>query len=214
MRRTFRFALGAAVSLVALSATPVAADNILPSGWTVIQTFGAVGVLRAGSPWGPGSSLGSQPSIVDDVFLAETTQWNSGSWWWDEDPSVNDDPVVTIIQLDQLYTIESFVVQADNNDTYRLEYWDGAAWQLAWDVPAIAGFGLMTRVSGLLSPFSTDQLRFTATAGDNYYSVSEIQAFSAATAVPEPASMLLLGSGLIGAGARRWRKRRGCRAEA
>jgi hypothetical protein len=195
-----------ALSLLTLFATPSSASNILPAAWDVITTTGNVGVLRAGSPWGPGSSLAAQSSIADGLFVAEQTQWNSGSWWWDEDPTVNASPVVTTIHLNQLYTIDSFTVQADNNDTYRLEYWDGAAFQLAWDIPAIAGFGLMTRTSGLLPSFSTDLLRFTATGGDNYYSVSEIQANGFPTAVPEPATVLLLGSGLLGV-ARRYRKR-------
>ena len=198
----------AALSLLTFFAVPASASSILPGAWDIISTSGSVGVLRAGSPWGPGSSLAAQSSIVDDAFVPEQQQWNTGSWWWDEDPSVNASAVVTTIHLSQLYTIDSFTVQADNNDTYRLEYWDGSAFQLAWNIPAIAGFGLMTRTSGPLPSFSTDLLRFTATGGDNYYSVSEIQAdgFATADAVPEPATILLLGSGLVGV-ARRYRKR-------
>jgi hypothetical protein len=159
-------------------------------------------VLRD-STWAPGV-LGAQSSIVDGVFLPEQTTWNQGSWWWDEDPRVNTSPVLTTIHLNQLYTIDSFAVQADDNDTYRLEYWDGAAWQLAWDIPTQPSFGLVTRSSGPLASFTTDLLRFSATGGDNYYGVSEIQAFGAA-AVPEPETyaMMLAGLGLLGFVARR-----------
>src|ERR1051326_2412543 len=110
----------AAVGLLLLFSATMSAANILPSAWSTISTTGNVGVLRPGSPWGPGSSLGAQSSIVDGVFLPEQTQWNSGSWWWDEDPTVNSSKVVTTIQLNNLYTIDSFTVQADDNDTYRI----------------------------------------------------------------------------------------------
>ncbi len=196
----------AAAALAALSSGTVAATNVLPGNWDTISPAGVVGVLRAGSPWAGSASLAAQTSIVDGVFVPEQQTWNTGSWWWDEDPSVNTSPVVTTIHLKQLYTIDSFSVQADDNDTYRIEYWDGAAWKLAWDIPTKPSFGLVTRDSGLLASITTDFLRFTATGGDNYYAVSEIQAFGAA-AVPEPSTYALMlgGLGMVGYLARRRR---------
>jgi len=197
----------AAAALAAFSAASMADTNILPTGWASIGTSGVVGVLRAGSGWETGASLAAQASIADGAFVPEMTQWNSGSWWWDEDPSVNEFQVVTTILLNQAYTLDSFVVQADNNDTYRIEYWTGSAWQTAWDIGAVSGFGLMTRSSGLLPPITTTQLRFTATGGDNFYAVSEIQAFGT-PAVPEPETYALMLGGLAVIG---WvaRRRRG-----
>lgn len=206
MKNTLRNALAAA-GLATLSLAAGAATNVLPTGWSVISTVGTVGTLRAGSGWEPGASLASQASIVDGTFRPEFTQWNAGSWWWDQDASVNANPVVTTITLNQSYTIDSFVVQADDNDTYRLEYWNGAAWQLAWDIPTQPSFGLVQRSSGLLAPITTNQLRFTATGGDNYYAVSEIQAFGVA-AIPEPETyaLMLAGLGLVGFMAKRRRR--------
>ena len=134
MNKTLRHALAAA-GLISLSAVATAATNVLPAGWTSLTSVGTVGTLRAGSPWGPGASLAPLPSIVDDVFVPESTQWNSGSWWWDQDPSVNASPVVMTIQLDQSYVLDSFVVPADQAGP------DGAArfWGLTVTVADLDG---------------------------------------------------------------------------
>jgi len=196
-------AAGAVLSL-AIAVPAVADINILPGHWDVISTTGVVGALRAGSPWAPGS-LAAQSSIVDGAFAPENQQWNIGSWWWDEDPSINAGPVVTTIHLVDTYTFNRFVVQADDNDSYLLEWWDGALWHNAFAVPAVNTFGLVTRDSGAVGPITTDFLRFTATGGDNYYAVSEIQGFI--SDVPEPAAwgLMIAGFALTGAMLRRRR---------
>lgn len=185
----------ASLALAALTALPLSATaNIIPANWTLLSSDGFYGVLRAGSIWAPAPPLASQVSVVDNVLLAEGTQWNIGSWWWDQDPSVNgtySQPMGISITLNGLYTIDRFVVQADDNDSYQLDYWDGADWQSAFSIGVSAdGPGLRTRDSGFLGPITTNQLRFYATGGDNYYAVSEIQAFSAR--VPEPGALALV----------------------
>jgi hypothetical protein len=197
--------LVAGASLAVAATAAIADTNVLPGNWDVIQTFGTVGVLRAGSPWAGSAALAAQSSIVDGVFVPENQTWNTGSWWWDEDPSVNASPVTTTIHLNNQYTFDRFVVQADDNDSYLLEWWDGASWHNAWTIPAVFSFGLVTRDSGHLGPITTDFLRFTALSGDNYYAVSEIQGFVAD--VPEPATwaMLITGFALAGATLRRRR---------
>lgn len=187
-----------------LASAPAMAANVIPGNWTLLSSTGIFGTLRAGSPWGPGSTAPVQFFVVDGAFAPESQQWNNGSWWWDADPSVNPNPVTgMVINLNQAYTIDRLVVQADDNDTYSIEYWDGANWQLAWNIPAVFSFGLTTRDSGILPAFTTTRLRFNATGGDNYYSVSEIQAF--APEVPEPGTwaLMLAGFGLAGTALRR-----------
>lgn len=201
MKRLSLFAIAAAAAVAPQPAT--AATNIM-TNWTSITAVGVIGTLRAGSPWGPGSTPVNLQAPVDGIFEPEAQQWNNGSFWWDQDPSVNQSPVTWEVQLDQAYTVDRFLVQADDNDSYLLEYWDGAAWQSAYAVPFAFSFGLQTRDSGTIGPITTDRFRFTATAGDNYYSVSEIQAFQA---VPEPAAwaLMILGFGLVGNALRRRR---------
>ena len=193
--------IGAALMM---SAPVSAATNIIKDNWSVISWPGAQGVLRAGSPWGPGSTASSATSPVDGVFAPTSQQWNNGSFWWDQDPTVNAGEVTWTVQLNQAYTVNRFVVQADDNDSYLVEYWDGANWLNAYTVAAVGGFGLQTRDSGKIGSITSDRFRFRATGGDNYYALSEFQAFQA---VPEPSTwaLLILGFGLVG-GAMRSRK--------
>ena len=97
-------------------------------------------------------------------------------------------------------------VQADNNDTYRIEYRQGGNWVTAWDVPAVNSYGLVTRGTTLAQAITTDELRFTATGGDGYYSVTELQALSP---VPEPEewAMMLVAAGLVGFQVKRKQRR-------
>lgn len=193
----------AAVLALATTGSAAAAVNIVPTHTSSVEVTNLAGVLRAGSPWGPGSTASNTFAPIDGVFAPENQQWNNGSFWWDEDASVNPlGKVYWTVLFDAAYTLDRFVVQADDNDSYRLEWWDGATWQTAWDVAAVNTFGLVTRDSGVIGPITTDRLRFSSLTGDNYYALSELQAFSAA--IPEPAvwAMLLMGFALVGTGLR------------
>lgn len=192
-------------SLIAMASAcallPLAAQaNIIPGNWNLLSSTGNYGQLRPGSIWAPAPPLASQGTVVDGTLLAEGSQWNIGTWWWDQDPAVNGTysvPMGMRIDLNATYTIDRFVVQADNNDTYQLDYWDGSAWQSAFSIAAVNGPGMRTRDSGILgSTISTNQLRIYATGGDNYYSISEIQAFAPSNGVPEPHGLALAALGL------------------
>lgn len=199
--RTFLLA-AAAAALLAPAAH--AATNIVPGNWTSITWPGTDGVLRAGSPWGPGSTPSSAGAPVDGVPQPEGTQWNNGSFWWDQDASVNPSPVTWTLNLNRRYSISQLLVQADDNDAYLVEYWNGSGWASIFNVAAVGGFGLRTRDSGVFSTIYTDRFRFSAVGGDNYYALGEFQAIGS---VPEPASwaMLIIGFGLVGAASRRRR---------
>jgi len=153
----------------------------------------------------------SPQTIVDGTFLPQSTQWDQGAVWWDSQDGAANDTIE--IDLGGWFEIESLIVQADDNDAYQLAYWDGGAWQLAWDVPAVGGWGMQTRPNPaddtqrymLPSPIVTNALLFHGDFGnsDLYFSVSEIQAYG--HAIPAPGAILLgtIGVSLVG-----WLRRR------
>jgi hypothetical protein len=190
--------LAAAGASLALAPAASAAVNLVSSNLSSVVLNGTFGVLQPGSGWAV-LPLAPATSVADDVFEPENQVWNDNSLWWDEDASVNQTKPSIEIILTSAVTFDSFSVQADDNDTYLLEYWDGSSWQSAWEVPPLWDYGLMKRDSGLLAtPITTDKLRISAVWGDGTYAVSEVQGFL--SAVPEPATwaMMLAGFGAVG----------------
>jgi hypothetical protein len=163
------------------------------------------GITPLGSFGGPQGYGGNQPladfnTLTDGEFVPESQQWNVGSVFWNSTSST----ITMTLPYNSL--IGSFIVQADDNDTYRIEYQHDAGWLTAWEVPTKFSYGLVTRQITLDTPILANALRFSATGGDNYYAVTEIQALSP---VPEPEEwpMLTLGAGLVAFQVRRKQRR-------
>jgi len=158
----------------------------------------------------PGGLVVDKATIVDGLFLLRSTKWDQGAVWWDS----NDGAARWInIDLGNTFKIESFVVQADDNDAYKLYYWDigTSAWNLAWYVPNYdivpdpSNTGMQTRPNPaddtqrymLASPIVTNALMLQGSWGDSdlYFAVSEVQAYG--SVIPAPGAILL---GSIGVG--------------
>jgi hypothetical protein len=136
--------------------------------------------------WGMGLIV-SPDSLVDGGFFDRSRQWDEGAVWWAEGPEGGAMDRWIEIDLRGAYTIDSAIVQADDNDSYLLSYRDleTGAWEELWTIPVAGGFGMQTRPNPsdgterqtLAHPVTTDTLRFEALEGDGLYSVSEIQVF-------------------------------------
>ena len=201
------FLAAAAAGLAGLPAQ--AATNIMPTATVTVTTEGVHGVLRS-AVWEAGSTPSDPLAPVDGVRRPETTQWNNGTFWWDAFPGISSVPVTWTVTLDGSYAISRLIIQADNNDSFRVDWWDGSGWQLAYDVPVLPSFGVTTRDSGLFTPIITNSFRVSGVSGDGYFSLAEFEAYGEAVggAIPEPASwaMLIAGFGLVGAVRRRRRR--------
>ena len=143
--------------------------------------------------WG-GGSIVSADTVVDGIFFTRGQQWDLGPVWWDSSGDNTGQSIV--IDLEGVYVIESLIIQADDNDAYKLYYWDigSSDWVLAWDVPNYdtvpdpSNWGMQTRPNPdddterymLVSSIITSALKIEGNmsdTGDSLFSVSEVQAF-------------------------------------
>lgn len=205
---TVRASFAGMAALMALAGSPSHAANVFFTDLSSITATGTAGALRAGSGWsGLESAVSPLATIVDGAFLPNNQQWTQGTYWWDEALNPQGPPnVVTIeITLNSAHTVNRFVLQGDNNENYLIDWWDGSAWQNAYSAPQFFTDGIETRDSGVIAAVTADRFRVSATGGDLYYSLSEVQAFDAAGTVPEPGGLALatLALGVMAVGRRR-----------
>ena len=141
-----------------------------------------------------GTFLGSTASsLTDGTFFKETTYWatDPAVYWTGTSNTIT-------INLGGEFNITSFIVQADDNDIYKIDYWNGSSWALATNIDAIVSYGLVTRDISLPTPITTNALQISAVSGDYFYAVSQVEAFG--SAVPEPSELVMLSFGLLGLG--------------
>lgn len=189
----------AAMMLLAASGSALSASNVAQNASVSLNgVFGIYG-------WGSGV-MASAASVTDGAFLGNGHQWDQGSVWWDIRATGSGNNSIEI-DLGGNYRLNNFLIEADNNDTYRVEYFSGGNWQTAWDVPMQGSWGMESRNAALGGDITTSKLRLSATGGDGYYSISEFQANGVQAPVPEPETyaMLLAGLGVIGVALRKRR---------
>src|SRR5689334_12630564 len=163
-------------------------------------------------------------SVIDDgAFTLESTAYGNAvnqsvQWTTIDGQPANGANAPTTLQIDLggLFSISGAIMQADDNDSYLLQYRDTSnnTWINLWTVPAIgAGSGFRTRPNAdqvtfqPVGPVITDAVRISALSGDAALGVSELQLNG--SAVPEPATATLLAlGGLTTLLARRLRRAR------
>ncbi len=102
-----------------------------------------------------------------------------------------------ITDLGVLYRLTSLMVQAGDNDSYKIDFYRAGMLEGSLEVPVIGGWGMQTRTITRSSPVLPDTLILWAGQfGDEYRSISEVQAFG--SPAPLPGALLLVGPALLG----------------
>lgn len=166
-------------------APTMAATTNVASGATVSLEGGPFFITGQGSG---SNEVVSASTIVDGIFLPRNRDRDRGTVWWD---SVSTSSQYIRIDLQTTAVIESLIVQADDNDAYRVYYLDpeSLTWKLAWDVPNYDtyGWGMQTRPNpaadreahNLDHAIVTNALKIEGVLADSdgQFAVSEAQAY-------------------------------------
>ncbi|MEY4580648.1 MAG: hypothetical protein RL701_5351, partial [Pseudomonadota bacterium] len=141
----------------------------------------AENLLRGAKPITRGVT-GWMPRTTDDTLAEE------GSFWSGPDAVVVPSTARFEFDMGRLKQVKALVIQADNNDEYVFEgSADGITYQRVWVAPAtFVGMGLRTRSVDLDKPVNARFLRVTGKGGDNFYSISEVQALCKRPAIFPP----------------------------
>lgn len=158
-----------------------------------ITITGDVGVITCCFPDATVHPPAALETIVDGVLLADGTQWQTSTVWWDERHPGSFD---NLIEIDLLGTfrVDHLRIQADNNDNYQLNYRNPSGQWLPWGFATPFGPPGMQLRTGDLPPVLATAFRIDPFGGDSYYSVSELQIIG--SPIPEPTTLLLVGAGL------------------
>jgi hypothetical protein len=175
------------LSIAAMNARVDAANVALNAPVTLQGIFG----VATSDDWGHPPSAAAA-TITDGSYLTDGVQWNFDSVWWDARNGDSSNNAI-IVTLPSIQSIDSFRIQADNNDAYQVDYWTGSDWAAAGTLPSVDGWGMRTGDLLLAASIITDSFRISA-SGDGWYSVSEFQAY----AVPVPGAALLFSSAIVG----------------
>ena len=201
--------LATALTLLVLASTSADAQYTNVALGKAVTGFGTFGgdASRDGINW-PNPAPADFSTLTDGVVVPNGTQWQTGTVWWDRgfipDPEESPfQPPTTYLTIDlgASYAITGFGISADNNDVYawytresELDEWVA---RIASNAPLAGGGMNYFRYDDFFSgaPFQARYVALSAWRGDGWYSVSELEVYSAS--VPEPTGLLLLSAGLL-----------------
>ena len=178
-------------------------------------------IITAADVTGTGTFNNSLALLTDGQISPEQTAWtdNAHVWWTGTAAAFTFD-------YGAVHEIQDVTVSVDLNDAYLIEHsLDATTWNPLSVIaindginsPPFVGMDTMSSINtdphfiaGMdFAAVNARFLRFSATAGDNAYSIGELQAFGQqvqTAAVPEPSSFVALAMGLMGFGF--WRRRK------
>jgi hypothetical protein len=166
--RAFCRVLGLAVALAAWPLAVAAAEpNYSPD-------CGSDNLLSRKAPSSRQDTRGNLALVTDGAAAPEGAQWDSPV-------AITFDTAAGSVTYDlgTATPLTAFVVQADANDTYKiLGSLDGSpqSFKLLADIDIVPGHGLRTRTA-IINATPVRYVRIGEGLGDNFYSLSEFQAF-------------------------------------